>query len=261
MKQLIKNELYKQLVSKKLYIFIAVIVGFNFFGILEDLLGHVDFVMNGPNLPVYMLSTIVNYVLPFFIIFVATEMISHEYSSGTLKLSLLAPVKRSSLLVAKLSSLAILILSLLIFSYVMSVGIGTLYWGWSDTVLFEDPNLTAAPVEYSLLPGLFRGLLAYVVSVFPLMAFASFVIWLSFQFTSSGLSVGVSTASLILMGVFTQILTMIKPAFILSYFSLGILYFNPERFALTSAILSIVSYMLIFSFLSFRQFSKKDILL
>lgn len=260
-KSLVKNELYKQLLSKKFYIFLIIIVGFNLFGILEDLLGHVDFTMNGPNLPIYMLSTNVNYILPFFIIFVATEMISQEYGNGTLKLSLLAPVKRSSLLTGKILSLTILVLVLLIFAYVVSILIGTLYWGWSDVVLFEDPSLTADPVAYPLVKGLLFGFLSYLVSIFPLMAFGCFVIWISFYFQSSGFSVGIATSSLILMGVFMQILTVIKPIFILSYFSIGISFFNEERFSILTAALSILSYLVIFSFASYRHFAKKEILL
>lgn len=108
MLSLVKNELIKLFAGKKIYVFMLAIVLANSLIGVESLVGAIDIPVNGQNVPILMLPTIVNILLPLFVIVLVAGMITDEYANGTLKLSLIHPVSRTSLLTAKLLALGVI---------------------------------------------------------------------------------------------------------------------------------------------------------
>ncbi|WP_070119342.1 ABC transporter permease subunit [Bacillus marinisedimentorum] len=253
--RLIKNELLKIALNKKLYVFMVVMALFTFLPAFEKLIGQVPFDLTGQNLPMYMLTTHVMILLPLFAIIIITDMITDEYVSGTLKLSLLHPVSRASLLTAKIISLFISLLFLLLYAAFFAYLLGSIIWGFGDSLVFDG-------VEYATLDGIIKTVGSYIVSAFPLTAFGTFIMLAALLLSSNGGALGVSVGFLIFLNLAGELFPFLRPYLLVDYFR-GLakyLFFTEEYNQAVIGIFIIVIYGIATYIISLIYFKKKDLL-
>lgn len=128
---LIKNELLKLAHNRKTYGFILALLMINIIPVLLTLLIGIR-TMDGQSYPSTLYGFTVSWVLPLFLIAIIAELITEEYSAGTLSLSLVHPVTRVQLITAKAVAIFILILAGLLYALLLGYGIGTLFFGWGS---------------------------------------------------------------------------------------------------------------------------------
>ena len=78
---------------------------------------------NGQSFPLFLLEGN-TFIMPLFIAIVATDSIVEEYRSGTMKKILLLPLNRMDSLHAKLASLIVIIVYLMIFQIITAYCLG-----------------------------------------------------------------------------------------------------------------------------------------
>lgn len=118
MMPLIRNELYKLFRMKKLYIFAAVMVVVLVLNLYNYEPGEDPMViwmfMYGQSVPLNTLDFLTQFMV-IFIPILAGDSVTQEYRRGHMKLSLLRPVLRSELLLAKLAALLVFIIVMALF--------------------------------------------------------------------------------------------------------------------------------------------------
>lgn len=251
---LVRNEIFKIFAYKKIYVFIFILTMFTLLPLLELETGAISFVINGQNLPLYMLGTF-NSIIPIFIIVTLGDLITDEYINGTLKLPLLHPVPRTKLLTAKFLALTVSVTILLLVSLIVSYVIGTALFGWGDQLQFNDVVL-ATKVGFLSTIG------AYISSVLPLMAFAAVVMFICLHFASSGAAVATSIGLLLGLSVAGQIVADLRPYLVITYFSEfpNTLFFTGSSSKIIQALVTMMIYGVSFYLSSILTFKKKDLL-
>ena len=254
MVSLIKNELIKSFSKKKFYVFMIIVILLELLPWLQSLLGELHMVVNGQNLSVIMLSGVAGSIIPLFIILSLADMITDEYSSGTLKLSLIHPVTRTQLLIAKIFSLVIIITVLLVFAIATGYIVGTFIFGWGDAFVFQGN-------DYSTFEGILITLGIYAASILPLTIFILLLTLLSLQFTSSGITVGVGIGLMVTMDMFGQVFSSLRPYLLTTYFQKFPMIIISGNYGgdLAAALLILLVYGITSYSISIYQFNKRDI--
>ncbi|NMA69427.1 MAG: ABC transporter permease [Desulfitobacterium sp.] len=121
--------------------------------------------------PLLVLSVAVNTILPLFTALVAIDSFSGEFSQNTMRITLTRPVSRFKVFTAKVVAIGLFILAILAFLFVFSLLAGLIFNVKSTTLI-----------------GIFKTILAYGVSFFPMLVFALGVILLA-NILKSGISV------------------------------------------------------------------------
>ncbi len=250
----IKNEIKKGWANKKIYAFLVTIVIANLLPGLETLIGEVDFIINGQNLPLYMLNTFAVIILPIFVIVIVSDMISTEYTNGTLKLPLIQQVSRTNLLAAKLIALFIMIIAVLLIAMFTSYLMGTLFYGWGDIFIYEE-------VTSLTFTGVNRVVGSYLITSVPLFIFGIVVMLFSLIFDSSGAVIGISMGLHILFSFIGAVTELVNPYLITYYFNeVSPLIFDTGDMMQT---LTAIIVMLVYGVVSFATcvlvFNKKDL--
>jgi ABC-2 type transport system permease protein len=252
---LINNEIFKVFALKKIYGFMVVITMFSLLPVLEFAMGAVDFPLNGQNLPLYMLSSFADLIIPIFIIVTLGDLITDEYVGGTIKLSLLHPVSRTKLLTAKLFALIVPVIVLQLFGMIISYTIGTVLFGFGDQLLFNDNVLSTGM-------GIAATLGSYLVVILPLLAFACMVMFICLRFSSSGLAVATSIGLLVLFSLAGQIVVELQPYLVITYFVelSNYIFFTGDWSKISMAFIIISVYGVTSYIGCIRHFKKKELL-
>lgn len=264
MRNLIRNELHKLFAQKKMFVFFTILLCMALLitGIvytthhnpklqaLADMEQTANF--TGQQFPLTNLSGMVQMFSIFAIIMIA-EMITEEYTTGTLKLSLLHPVTRRRLITAKAASLWIATLILLLFTMVFSYIIGTVFFGWgSHFVLLEKTYSTGA--------GLLMTLGAYLLTSLPVMAISLVVLYAALFLNSSGAVIGLGLGFFFAQSIISQVSSKLAPFMVLTYTDIwGFLYSEQWR-KVGYGLLVFLIYGGISYILSLRKFRQKDLL-
>lgn len=117
---------------------------------------------SGTVFPVTVLSMFVNTILPLFTALVAIDIFSGEFSQNTMKIAMLRPVTRLKLFSAKIAAIAFFVLANLIFVLILSLLTGLVF--------------KSASASFT---GVIMVLWSYVVTLFPVMALALVIVFLS----------------------------------------------------------------------------------
>lgn len=146
---------------------------------------------NGQSLPLTLLNSMAQFMIVFIPIYVA-DLITGEVKNGTLKMSLLRPVRRIEWLNAKIVSLFVFMTVLLGFSIAAEYTIGTLAFGWGEQTLY-------AGTLYTQTEGVWLTLRLTFFMLLPYMACGMVVVFIAVSATNIsttiGLSIGVLTAA------------------------------------------------------------------
>jgi hypothetical protein len=117
--------------------------------------------------PILVLSVLINTLLPLFTVLMSIDIFSGEFSSNTMKVSLLRPVSRLKLFSAKIAAIATFILASLLLVMVLSVLTGIIFNASELSILF-----------------LAKVFLAYILSVLPVLIFTLLIVILTNVFKS-----------------------------------------------------------------------------
>ncbi|MDR6551427.1 ABC transporter permease [Paenibacillus qinlingensis] len=119
-------------------------------------------VVGSVEFPIAVLTFISYTLLPLFAVFVAIDMFNGESSSNTMKITLLRPVSRFGVFSAKVLNLALFIAGNLLFIMVLSLLAGFIF----------NPSSAS-------LVGIFKVMVSYGLTFFPVFVFALIVVLLS----------------------------------------------------------------------------------
>lgn len=177
MLRLLKNEFIKMGNDKKFYIYLVTtalsIIAMAFI-VISISKTRTMFDMNVHTFVKEILGgTVLSPLIPIFIILTVSDVITKDYSNGTMKFSLLTPIKKSHLILSKLIFICLYTMILLVFSFIVSYIVGFLIIGAGDI-----------PSSNSLF---ISNIKCYLVSILPLFAFAM-VLSLAAMFMNSGSS-------------------------------------------------------------------------
>lgn len=255
--KLFKNELYKLFKTKKPYIFALVILAV----IVLNLYGYqpggsemtVWTFYYGQSVPMGLTDILSQLMVIFIPIFIG-DSITHEYREGTLKLSLLRPITRGQAFKAKILSLFVFISMMVLFFIIVSYAAGAYFLGWGNGT--EYAELIYAPIQ-----GVLLTLESYALLILPYMAYGLLVTFIAVLSSSMSLTVIVSLV-IITIGFNLNVIEAIAP-YSLAY---HVAYFH-EYFVLPHGWLAILQstgivliYLVVFYWLSFNTFKKKEIL-
>ncbi|OZB96569.1 ABC transporter permease [Paenibacillus sp. XY044] len=255
--RLMQNELYKTFRLKKLYIFMAILAIHAWLTVHFYTIGgewkSVIVMANGQSLPLTLINSMAQFMTVFIPIYVA-DLITGEVKTGTLKLSLLRPVRRIEWLNAKIASLFVFITVLLAFSVAAEYVIGTLAFGWGERTLY-------AGSLYAQTEGVWLTLRLTFSMLLPYMACGLIVVFIAVSAanisTTIGLSIGVLTAAQYLSAFET-----IKPYSIVNQMYFFHEYVHQANWgALLQNIAVVAAYIAVFYAVSAMIMKKKDFIL
>lgn len=251
--RLLKNEIYKLLKKKKIYIFMIIIAGMTLIPIIVSKFDSGGIVFKVNTLPLENLAWSVEMIIPIFISILVADMITNEYSEGTMKLALVNGVSRKELLFSKVLTLIFVITGLVLFTMVVSYVSGSFFLEWGVPFEFNGILLSEGM-------GILYTLELYLLSVIPLTAFALIITFLGLKLESGGSLVGVTIGIIFIMNTMRQLSSILSPFIISDYFNTAHLL-NPAGIKSSLTIFLITSgiYFLVFMGLSINNLLKKDI--
>lgn len=269
------NEVYKVFARKKIYIFMAVIGIISIFISISTLATNnmfnsgnlnqsaemaqneafMELGVNGQSFPINLLDSLAGLVLPIMIIILVADIVTSEYTDGSLKLSLLRQVSRAELLLGKVGALALTLMILILYIMLLGYILGAILLGWGNSLMLKG-------VELSPTYGVMFTLLVYSLSLLPLLSFGMIILLLAVAFSNEGTVVGTGVALLIMLSVANQIFHKLSPFFINNYFNIyNLATSNLGLPHLIFGIFVVLVEGLIFYILSLVVFKRKDILL
>lgn len=264
MPNLIRNELHKLFAQKKMLVFCTILLGMCLLiATVTYTIQHNPKIQSssdaqqmalytGQMFPIGNLSGIVQMFAIFAIIMIA-EMITEEYITGTLKLSLLHPVTRGQFIIAKVCSLWIATVILLLFTMIASYIIGTLFFGWgSQFVLMEK--------TYSMGTGLLITAGAYLLTSVPIMVMSLVVLLASLYLNGSGAVIGLGLGFFFIQTIASQVSPKIAPFLITTYNDLWSFILSHQWQKVGHGLIVFAIYGGLSFILSLQTFKRKDLL-
>ncbi|MGM0640290.1 MAG: ABC transporter permease [Thermotogota bacterium] len=252
-----KNELYKFFTSKKLIFLSLIIVAINIFAayVVNDRMNIEPnpMMMNAQSFPIMMYMQVFSGFFPMFFILLFAGLISDEVRDGTLKLTLVRPIKRFEFINAKIitSFIAILYINLLVmFSAYLA---GMFFWGWGDNFSFQSQFL----VDY----GPFLSTLVYfLLNTVGYSIFALIIILFSNILKNSGFVFGGAMGIWIGMMLVTQLKPSIKEFIPVYYFDMGNFIMNgPNSFDFVKGVPVLLAYFIGFYIINSIILQRKEI--
>ncbi len=149
-------------------------------------------------------TTILFSLITIFTVVVAADSVAGEFSTGTIKLLLIRPWSRSSILLSKFIALVLFSVLLSVVCFVLTWGVNTLVFGFSsDTSGLIPANSPLAGQS----PWTYMGL-DYLYEWIELIVIVAFAFMLSSAFRSSGLAIGLSIFLLFAGSMITGLLSV-----------------------------------------------------
>lgn len=188
MLNLIKNEIYKMLRSKKLYYAFLIMLAFELSAVIQY-----NFMANKPEMNGQSLFFTLLDFLPFLFALFMAVFISDLWTeeAATLKLTLTRPVQRAALLNAKVASFFLCLTLIVLFTMISSGVIGTIAFGWGSKIDFQGTVLTSTPMIEAYLKTALSLML-------PMLGFGLLVTFIAIFTDNSGITIGVSLGLTIL---------------------------------------------------------------
>lgn len=262
------NEVYKMLSRKKIYIFMGILFLLVIIMTISTIMTNKAFgtgglgnnqtinpmQTNGQSFPITLLDSIISFTLPIMVIILVADIVTGEYAEGSLKLPLLRQVSRKQLLVAKVGALLISIMILLFFIMILGYIFGAAILGWGDKFLIKEISL-------STIYGILFTLFIYSFSILPLLSFGMVILLFSITLSNEGSVISTGVGIFITLTIVNEMFYRISPYLLNYYFNIyNLIGSGFEIENITTAILVIFSYGIVFYGASLSIFKKKDIL-
>lgn len=251
MLRLIKNEIHKMFRSPKLYYAFLVMTAFELSAVIQYKFMANKPEMNGQSL-FFTLLNFLPYFLALFMAVFVSELWTEEASA--MKLTLTRPVKRITLLNAKLASFFLGLILIVLLAMIFSGVIGTIAFGWGSHIDFQGTVLTSN----TLIGAYLKTALGLLL---PMLGFGILVTFIAVLTDNSGLTIGISLG-LTLISQFIETMEGVKTYSIvyqMRTFYQSILQNVPlETIGRDLGIITV--YAILFYGLSCLNFGKKDII-
>lgn len=199
---------------------------------------------SGTQFPILVLQLLINTILPLFTALVTIDIFCGEFSHNTMKITLVRPISRLKLYIAKVSAIAFFVLGNLLVVMVLSTLVG---------FVFNSVSLSIASI--------FQIVLAYIVSLLPIMALALVIVFLSNIFRSGTAVFFLSIIIFIVFYGFTFGVPKFSSLFITSMFDWYSLWSTkPINFSkLIREFFIMAGYAIMFFTAGYYLFDKKDL--
>ncbi len=243
MLSLIKNELFKIFHSKKIYVFGFIITAIAIIGSIAIKKNVSASEINIHLISQFMLMALMQSIMVIFSVVLISDMITDEYKCGTLKLPMLHPVSRLHYFAAKVISVFIITLLMLLYTLVISYILNLVVLGTGGAVKATE---------------FLKVLRYYVLSTLPLLAFDMIIFFIAINLASGGAVIGLSLGLYFGLQIAGQLIQGLDKYLITTYITLFVNTTPKET--LIEGLIAIGIYSFVFYLISNFIFKRKDIL-
>ena len=210
---------------------------------------------NGQSFPLTLFGGVMSTILPIFVVILIANMVTDEYTDGSLKLPLLRQVSRNELLIGKLVSLTVVMILMMLFLILLGYGLGTAFFGWGDRFLIKGRAISSSQ-------GFIFTLLIYGSSLISLVSFGMVILLFAVLLDNSGSVVAIGMGILFSSLFLGQVLPETSPYLISMYFNTYELFTSQTGLKeVALGFLVILTYGIGFLIPSIFIFKRKDLLI
>ncbi|MFD3156908.1 ABC transporter permease [Haloimpatiens sp. FM7330] len=176
MLKVLKNEIIKMFNGKKFYVLSTVVI---MSIVIMAVMGISDAKseITAENFLVRTLfGMLMKPIVPMFMVLVISETLTEDYTHGTMKFSLMTPIKKSDFIIGKLLFIALYALIFLIISFVGSYIVGAIVFGLGS--------------KGELLNNFIYNVKVYASVTLPLLSFSSVISFIALLINNSGAVIG-----------------------------------------------------------------------
>ena len=228
----LRYEFYKQKKNKYYYLFFIIILASN----ITKAIPLINADINWASFPLLAVPGTVLFLV-LFTIFLATDLVASEYEKGILKLPIMINGKRKKLIKAKLLSLIIWIILLVVFDIGSSYIVGKVLLKQGTTLVLDGQNILNKGVEIKGIEAIITVIVSELSIIFPLISFGILMVFISLLVRKSSLVMGI--------GFLYYIISIISPDKTRYLFLIKYIYKLPSFMIIGSGSLEPVIYILI----------------
>ena len=228
----LRYEFYKQKKNKYYYLFFIIILASN----ITKAIPLINADINWESFPLLAVPGTVLFLV-LFTIFLATDLVASEYEKGILKLPIMINGKRKKLIKAKLLSLIIWIILLVVFDIGSSYIVGKVLLKQGTTLVLDGQNILNKGVEIKGIEAIITVIISELSIIFPLISFGILMVFISLLVRKSSLVMGI--------GFLYYIISIISPDKTRYLFLIKYIYKLPSFMIIGSGSLEPVIYILI----------------
>ena len=197
-----------------------------------------------------------------FTIIVSAGIVASEFNWGTIKLLLIRPINRSKILVSKYLTVLLFAIFMLALLFIYSAAIGTVLFGLPDKPVSYLNYYNGHVTEQNMVVHL---LIYYGLNSIDMIMLTTMAFMISSVFRNSSLAIGLSLFLMFTGAQFTQLISLkFSWAKYILFANTNLMqYFEGtpmvEGMTLAFSVTMIIIYFLIFQFLAFFIFKKRDV--
>lgn len=201
-------------------------------------------------------------IIGVFTIIIAAGMVASEFSWGTVKLLLIRPISRSKILLSKYLTVLLFGGLMLMVLYAVSALVGLILFGMPDQAM---PYLALADGEVVERSMFIQLIFNYLLSSIDVLMLATMAFMISAVFRNSSLAIGLSLFLMFMGGTGTMLLAskFDWAKYVLFANTNLSVYFDGvppvEGMTLAFSIIMLLIYFVVFHFLAFFVFAKRDV--
>ncbi|MDP4180732.1 MAG: ABC transporter permease subunit [Bacillota bacterium] len=194
--------------------------------------------------PIFVLSIFTSYFLPLVIAMVTIDLFSGEFGDRNIKIVLLRPISRFKIYTSKILSIGIFIIVNLAIAFI-----------------FSCLALILIKGNYQFINGFLKGLVAYGVSIVPMIAIAIAITFIGQFFKSTGSGLTISILIYIAISIISRLSPQFSRITFTSYTDWYQLWIGSSILIgkVISSFIIILSYSMIFFGIGFYLFDKKEL--
>ncbi len=230
-------------------------------GPLESAFNIEGKILNG-NLVCFIILQTLIIQIPLLVALVTGDLISGEAAMGTIRLLMTRPLSRTSVLFSKFFAGAVYVFILLVWLGLVSLGIGMFIFGPGDLIVLKSETITIIPADDTL----WRFFAGLGIAFISLLVVASFSLLLS-CYSENSIGPIISTMAVIIL--FTIVGSMdiplfekVKPFLFTTHMVIWRNMFDQELDynLICNSMLMLIGHIVLFLFIAWYSFRKKDIL-
>ncbi|MCD9023684.1 ABC transporter permease [Cohnella silvisoli] len=207
-----------------------------------------------------MESYILFILVTIFTVVIASETVAGEFTWGTIKLLLIRPWSRSTILLSKYLSTLMFALTFIVAAFIVTLLVNIVVFGYSGNASELSGTVGISDWEYALKYYLFQFISLIIIVTFGFM--------MSSAFRSSGLAIGLSISFLFAGSIVANLFSVIDKDWVkyvlfmhlnlTSYIQgVGPIPNHPTTLGFSLAVLA--GYFILFNLISWTVFRKRDI--
>lgn len=235
----LRYEFYKQKKNKYYYLFFIIILTSN----ITKAIPLINADINWASFPLLAVPGTVLFLV-LFTIFLATDLVALEYEKGILKLPIMVNGERKKLIQAKMLSLIIWIILLVVFDIGSSYIVGKVLLKQGTTLVLDRQNILTKGAEIKGIEATITVIISELSIIFPLISFGFLMVFISLLVRKSSLVMGIGFLYYIISIISpdkTRYLFLIKYIYKLpSFMIIGSGSLEPVIFILISLIIAVV---------------------